>query len=80
MSDINLDVNELINSLSAEVATVTRRAIIAEANASARDKVIKELREERVVLTDRVTHLEGQVEELQSKPKKAASEERPDFD
>jgi outer membrane murein-binding lipoprotein Lpp len=63
MSDVNLDVNELIDSLSNEVATITRRAVIAEATSSARERKINELNTDILKLTVEVSRLEADLEQ-----------------
>ena len=49
---IQLDINELLDDFARENAGVTQRAILAEANVKARDKVIDKLAERVAELQD----------------------------
>lgn len=80
MSDVNLDVNELLDSLSNEVAAITRRAVIAEATSSARERKIIELQQEISALNASLAELEAQLDQAKDVAKLREKLEREELD
>ena len=80
MSDVNLDVNELLDSLSNELATITRRAVIAEATSSARERKITELNTDILKLTVEVSRLEADLDQAKDVAKLREKLEREELD
>ena len=74
MTDINVDINDLLNSLTAEVAQATKRAVIAEAGNAARDKVISELREENRARSRENGELQSRIRRREDAPRNAVDE------
>ena len=66
---IQLDINELLDDFARENGGVTQRAILAEGNVKARDKIIDKLAE-------RVAELESALEAREALDSAAADDER----
>lgn len=59
MADAQIDANDLIQSFTNEIAALTRRALIAEAQAAAQKKANAEQQEHIAAITERLSALEA---------------------